>query len=361
MSTSPLVPVFDGHNDTLPQIRALPAHEARTFLERSERGHIDLPRAREGGLAGGLFAIFTANHDMNRVIKPMIGLDGNPVPGGRTVDLPPRLDRRHALTFTLGIMSDLFRLERTAAGQMKVVRTAAELRSCLADGTFAAVLHIEGVEALDTHLEALDVLVEAGLRSLGPVWSRPNAFAHGVPFDFPKGPDTGPGLTAAGRRLVKACNRMGVLVDLSHLNEKGFWDVAKLSDAPLVATHSCAWALSPSPRNLTDRQLDAIKASGGMVGINFHTGFLRSDGQTEEPTSLTEIVRHARYVADRIGVEHVGLGSDFDGAHMPDDLKDVTALPQLIRALGEGGFGTSDVRRIAHENWVAGLERTWAV
>ena len=360
MSTSPLVPVFDGHNDTVAQIRSLPPHEARTFLERSDRGHIDLPRAREGGLAGGLFAIFTANRDTERVIKPMIGPDGQEVPGGRTVDLPPRLDRRHALTFTLACMSDLLRLERKAEGALKIVRTAAELRRCLADGTFAAVLHVEGVEALDTRLEALDVLVEAGLRSLGLVWSRPNAFGHGVPFDFPRGPDTGPGLTGPGKRLVKACNEMGVLVDLSHLNEKGFWDVAKISDAPLVATHSCAWTLAPSPRNLTDRQLDAIGASGGMVGINFHTGFLRADGQTEEPTSLTEIVRHARYVVDRIGVEHVGLGSDFDGAHMPDDLGDVTGLPRLIQALLDGGFGEADVRRIAHENWVRVLETTWA-
>jgi membrane dipeptidase len=359
MSTSPLVPVFDGHNDTLTQIRALPAHEARTFLERSDRGHLDLPRAREGGLAGGIFAIFTANHDTERVIRPMLGPDGREVPGGRTVDLPPRLDRRHALTFTLACASDLFRLERRAAGALKVVRTAAELRRCLGDGVFAAVLHIEGVEALDTNLEALDVLVEAGLRSLGPVWSRPNAFGHGVPFDFPRGPDTGPGLTGPGKRLVKACNRLGVLVDLSHLNKKGFWDVAKISDAPLVATHSCAWALCPSPRNLTDRQLDALKTSGGMVGINFHTGFLRADGQADEPTSLTEIVRHARYVADRIGVEHVGLGSDFDGAHMPDDLGDAAGLPRLIQALRDGGFSQADVRRIAHGNWVRVLETTW--
>ena len=358
MSTTPHIPVFDGHNDTLTQIRGLPRGDARSFLERSDRGHLDLPRALEGGLAGGFFAIFTANHDRTRVIKPMVGPDGKEVPGGRTVDLPPRLDRRHALSFTLSVMSDLFRVERSARGRLKVVRTGAELRRCLADGVFAVILHIEGVEALDTRLETLDVLYEAGLRSLGPVWSRPNAFGHGVPFDFPRGPDTGPGLTGPGKRLVKACNRMGILVDLSHLNEKGFWDVARISDAPLVATHSCAWALCPSPRNLTDQQLDAIKGSGGMVGINFHTGFLRADGRTDPPTSLTEIVRHARYVADRIGVEHVGLGSDFDGAHMPDDLQDVTGLPRLLDALRAAGFGDSELRRIAWENWARVVEST---
>lgn len=117
--------------------------------------------------------------------------------------------------------------------------------------------------------------------------------------------------------------------------------------------------LERSDRGHIDQQLDAIKASAGMMGINFHTGFLRADVRTEEPTSLTEIVRHARYVADRIGVEHVGLGSDFDGAHMPDDLADVTALPRLVQALRDGGFSEADVRRIAHENWVRVIEATW--
>lgn len=353
------IPVFDGHNDTLTQIRNAPPGEARTFLERGDRGHVDLPRAREGGLAGGFFAIFTASPNWERKIRPMIGPDGAEVPGGRSVDLPPRLPRRQALSYTISVMSDLFRLEEASEGGMKVVRTAGELRRCLEDGTFAAVLHIEGVEALDTRLEALDVFHAAGLRSLGPVWSRPNAFAHGVPFDFPRGPDTGPGLTAAGKRLVKACNRLGILVDLSHMNEAGFWDVARISDAPLVATHSCAWALASSPRNLTDGQLDEIRDSGGIVGINFHKGFLRADGDADQPTSLTEIVRHARYVADRIGVEHVGLGSDFDGAKMPEDLGDVTGLPRLLEALATAGFDEADVRRIAHENWLRVLEETW--
>lgn len=353
------IPIFDGHNDTLTKIREASGEEARGFLERSDRGHVDLPRAREGGLAGGFFAVFTRNRGWQPTIRPVVGPDGLAVPGARSVELPPRLDRRAALTYTVSVMADLFRWERAAGGAMKVVRTAGELERCLAEGTFAAVLHIEGVEAVDTGLEALDVFFEAGLRSLGPVWSRPNAFGHGVPFDFPRSPDTGPGLTAAGKRLVRACNRLGVLVDLSHLNEAGFWDVARLSEAPLVATHSCAWALCPSPRNLTDRQLDAIGSSGGLVGINFNKGFLRSDGDREAPTSFGEIVRHARYVADRIGVEHVALGSDFDGATMPDDLPDAAALPALVEALAAGGFGAADLRLVCHGNWLRVLRATW--
>jgi membrane dipeptidase len=353
------IPVFDGHNDTLTQIHDARGDQARTFLERSARGHVDLPRAREGGMAGGFFAIFTADRKWERTIRPVTGPDGGEVRGAWVVDLPPRLARGTALGYTLSVMSDLFRAERAAAGAMEVVRTAGELERCLAAGTFAAVLHIEGVEAVDTHLEALDVFFEAGLRSLGPVWSRPNAFGHGVPFDFPRTPDTGPGLTAAGKRLVRACNRLGVMVDLSHLNEAGFWDVARITQAPLVATHSCAWALCPSPRNLTDRQLDAVKASGGLVGINFHKGFLRPDGDSKAPASLTEIARHARYVADRIGMEHVALGSDFDGAVMPDDLPDVTALPAVLQALRDAGFGEADLRLVGTANWLRVLRSTW--
>jgi membrane dipeptidase len=355
------IPILDGHNDTLTQIRSAGSGDERTFLTRSDRGHIDLPRAREGGLAGGFFAIFTSSPTYERIVRPMMDSDGVPIPGGHTVDLPPRLARRTALGWTLSVMSDLFRLERESRGEVEVVRTSRDLVRCLDEGTFAVILHIEGAEAIDPGLEALDVFHEAGLRSLGPVWSRPNAFAHGVPFDFPRGPDTGPGLTAAGRRLVLACNRLGVLVDLSHLNEQGFWDVSRISEAPLVATHSAAHALCASPRNLTDAQLDAIASSGGIVGINFHVGFLREDGDAEAPTSLEEIVRHARYVTDRIGIEHVGLGSDFDGARMPHDLSDVTALPDLLEALRRAGYSESDLRAVAHENWVRVLTQTWDV
>ncbi len=144
MATQPTVPVFDGHNDTLTQIRNARPDSARSFLERSERGHIDLPRAREGGLGGGLFAIFTASPDWDRTIRPMIGPDGKEVPGGRAVELPPRLPRRKALLYALSVISDLLRLEAEAKGALEVVRTVAQLRGCLEERTFAAVLHIEG-------------------------------------------------------------------------------------------------------------------------------------------------------------------------------------------------------------------------
>jgi membrane dipeptidase len=224
----------------------------------------------------------------------------------------------------------------------------------------AAVLHLEGAEAIDPGLEALELWYAAGLRSLGLVWSRANAFGHGVPFAFPASPDTGPGLTAAGEALVRRCAELGVAVDLSHLNEAGFWDVARLDAAPLIASHSGAHAVTPASRNLTDAQIDAIGASGGLVGIVFAVNFLRADGAENEDTPLTAIVEHARHVAGRIGAEHVALGSDFDGATVPRELGDVTGLPRLLDALRDGGFSAAEVEAIAWENWRRTLERAWA-
>jgi len=253
----------------------------------------------------------------------------------------------------------LFRLERESQGQLMVVRTAAEIETCLQNGTFAAILHYEGADPIDVELNQLELLYQAGLRSLGLVWSRSNAFAHGVPFRFPSSPDTGPGLTDAGKALVKACNQLGIMLDLSHLNEAGFWDVAKFSDAPLVATHSNVHALSPTSRNLTDKQLDAIKESDGMVGLNFAVAFLREDGESNADTPLATMINHIDYLVEKLGVERVGLGSDFDGATIPAAIEDAAGLPKLVDALRESGYDDASLRKLLHENWVRVLQKTW--
>ena len=335
-NTAPF-PIFDGHNDTLSKLHPGPHHEDRSFFERSETGHLDLPRAREGNFAGGLFATFASGEQGEHDTPP-----------------PDRAER-----LTRGMMDLLYELEAGADGQLQVVTTADQLAACLETGVLAAVLHFEGAEAIDPRLDNLLPLYEAGLRSLGIVWSRSNAFGHGVRFSFPGSPDTGPGLTDAGQALVRACNELGILIDLSHMNERGFWDVERISEAPLVATHSCAHALCPTPRNLTDKQLDAIADHGGIVGINFHVGFLRADGQRDADTPIAEIVRHLDYIAGRIGIEHVGLGSDFDGATMPRELGDAAGLPRLISALQERGYSAADLAKVTHENWLRVIRDTW--
>jgi membrane dipeptidase len=221
------------------------------------------------------------------------------------------------------------------------------------------VLHIEGCEALDPELKVLDVLYAAGLRSLGPVWSRPNSFGYGVPFKFPASPDIGDGLTDLGKALVKRCNEKRILLDLSHLNEKGFWDVARLSDAPLVATHSNAHALCASARNLTDKQLAAIRASGGLVGVNYAVSFLRPDGRRVAATPLDVVVDHIAYLVDKLGEDGVGLGSDFDGAMIPEEIRSAAGLPNLVAAMRKRQFGEALIEKICFENWMRVLERTW--
>ena len=354
---SPL-PILDGHNDVLLAVYGAGGDGQRSFFERGDRGHLDLPRAREGGFAGGFFAVFVPQDPASGSpsLRPPPDAGGE---GEAVADLPAPVPQPFALRMAMSLTATLFRLEAESDGALQVVRDVAGLRTCLERGTIAAILHFEGAEAIDPQLNALEVFHQAGLRSLGLVWSRANAFAEGVPSRFPCSPDTGPGLTAAGRELVRACNRLGIMVDLSHLNERGFWDVAAISTAPLVATHSNAHALSPAPRNLLDSQLDAIRASGGVVGVNFSVGFVREDGQRETDTPLSDVVRHFSYLAERMGVDHVAFGSDFDGTVVPDPLGDAAGLPRLVEALRQAGFGEGDLRRLASENWLRVLGQTW--
>jgi membrane dipeptidase len=348
------IPIFDGHNDVL--LRLFDKHSARVerlFLEGENDGQLDLPRALKGGFAGGMFAIFVSSEDAPDDLDDLMR--------GKSYDvaLPRMISAERALPATLAMAAILLRIERQSDGRFKICRNAKEIRSCLASGVIGAVMHIEGAEPIDADLNSLDVLHAAGLRSIGLVWSRPNIFGHGVPFRFPSTPDTGPGLTELGKELIKACNERRILIDLSHLNEQGFWDVARLSNAPLIATHSNAYAVCQHARNLTDAQLSAIRDSGGMIGINFATCFLRPDGQIDTNTGLDVLIRHLDHLIQQVGVNCIGFGSDFDGAKVPEAIRDVSGLGNLRDALSARGFSDALLRQFCHENWINVLERTW--
>jgi microsomal dipeptidase-like Zn-dependent dipeptidase len=188
-----------------------------------------------------------------------------------------------------------------------------------------------------------------GLRSLGITWSRPNAFGHGVPFAAPSTPDTGPGLTDAGRALVRACEELGILVDLGHLNERGFWDVAEITGRPLVVTHACSHALVPSARNLTDAQLDAVGDPGVVVGVCFH--------YEDAGPQRTDIARQVDHIAARLGPEHVALGSDFDGCELPAEMAGAADLPLVLDDLRALGWAEPELRLVAHENFLRVLRQ----
>jgi membrane dipeptidase len=347
--------VFDGHNDVLLHVFPYGRPGGRPFLTRSTEGHIDLPRAREGGLCGGLFAIFV--RDPNAA--PPQPVDLIRTPDGYETPLAPPIDPAYAAIAAGQVLTDLLRLEEEAQGAIRIVDSTADLATTQHSDALAVVIHLEGAEPIDAKLQNLEVFYRRGLRSLGITWSRPNAFGWGVPFKYPASPDTGPGLTPAGKDLVRACNQLGILIDLSHLNEKGFWDVADLSQAPLVASHSAAHALTPRTRNLTDRQLDAIGETGGLVGVTFAIYDLSPDGRLEGDLPLSALVRHIEYIAGRIGIDHVALGSDFDGATIPQEIGDVTGLPRLLEALRQAGFDEAALRKVAGENWLRILRDTW--
>lgn len=363
-SRSAFPPIYDGHNDTIISLngQGFDGPPGRSFFERADKGHIDLPRAREGGLGGGFFAVLARDRS-----KPLAQSAGS---SSRSIDdvgkaysseggWPPPLPLDVAQSDALRQMGELIRLAHESNGQCRIIRTAAELQECLDNGIFAIQLHFEGADPLDPGGDALEVFYEAGLRSVGITHFRQNIYAAGVPNQFPATPDIGDGMSPEGKELIRQLNRKRVMVDLSHANEKTFWEVASISDAPLVATHSNAWALSNAPRNLTDKQLDAIRESRGMVGLNFHVGFLRSDGKTDPNTPISVMVDHIEYMVDKMGIDCVGLGSDFDGSLVPAEIKDAAGLPKLMQALRDRGYDDDALRKIAHGNWVRVLRETW--
>ncbi|WP_114007784.1 dipeptidase [Cohaesibacter intestini] len=342
-----LIPVFDGHNDTLLQLTEAERKGAPiSFMDGDESLHIDWHKAGAGAFAGGFFAMF---------VPPV-------KEGDQALELHEMLapvEQTYALDYTMHLASSAFRLEKESGGSVRICRSAADIRKAMSDGVIAMLLHIEGAEAIDPDFHALEVLYGAGLRSIGPVWSRANIFATGVPFDFPGSPDQGPGLTDKGRELVRRCNQMGIMLDLSHLNEAGFWDIQKLSSAPLVATHSNVHALSHTPRNLTDKQLDAIAESKGVVGLNYAVGFLREDGdQKNAHTPIERMLTHLDYLLAKLGEDGVALGSDFDGCTVPEAIGSSAGNPKLIDAMRSHGFGEALIEKIAHGNWISLLERS---
>ena len=334
--------IFDGHNDALLRLWRAGDDAGASFITGDSGGQIDLPRARAGGMVGGLFAMFTP--------PPALA-------GGSIFNTEPvGFDAAHHATQAMLAIAEAMAQNHPDA--IRICHDTAAIRAAVEAGALAIMLHIEGAEAVKADLRNFDDLYARGVRSLGPVWSRDNAFACGVPFRFPSSPDIGGGLTGAGRDLVRACNAKGVMIDLSHINEAGFWDIAKLTSAPLVATHSNVHALCASSRNLTDRQLDAIAESGGLVGVNFAVGFLRADGKRDANTPLEILVRHIDYLLARLGENGVALGSDFDGAEMAAGFDSAAHLPKLVTALRGHGYDDALIAKICADNWLAMLEKT---
>jgi membrane dipeptidase len=338
-----VIPVVDGHNDALLRVW----RRGGTLLERSDDGHLDVPRMLAGGIATAFFAVFVPAQDDEPADPRAVAVATE---GGYEVPLEGALPFERAVRIAGELVS-------LAERDLELVRTVAELERWH-DGP-KAILHFEGAEPVDPGLENLAGWYERGLRSLGLVWSRPNAFGHGVPFRYPGTPDCGPGLTAAGRALVGACNELGIVIDLAHATERTFFDVAKLSNAPLVVSHAGVHARCPIPRSVTDAGLAAVRDSGGLVGVVFDTAMTRADGHLRSDTPLSVIADHVEYVAERVGVEHVAFGSDYDGCLPPDGLSDASKTQALVEEVRARGWSDADLRALAHGNWLRVLRATW--
>ncbi|WBU54782.1 dipeptidase [Paracoccus sp. SCSIO 75233] len=347
-----MIPVFDGHNDFLQRLLAEGADPLAIWREGDGSGHIDLPRLRKGGMFGGFFALWAPSPPEPDRTDWHAAQENPPY----AVPLAGKIDVAGATAHMFRLSARLNALERD--GTLSICRSVDEILAAKEAGRIAAILHMEGAEGI-ADPDDLHLWHRIGLRSLGPVWSRVNDYGHGVPFAFPADPDTGPGLTDAGKELIAECDRLRILIDLAHLNAKGVEDIAKISGAPLVSTHSGAHTVAASTRNLTDRQLGTIAETGGLVGLNFAAGFVREDGRRLPFDGFDPYLRQLDHLLDWLGEDGVALGSDFDGALMPHDLADASALPGFLGAMAAHGYGGELVEKIAWKNWMNLLRRTW--
>ena len=286
----------------------------RQYQSPDDGVQLDLPKAREGGLDAAFFAV-----DCTR-------------PWGN-----------HLLYCMDALGYFLQKVEEHSEG-IAVARCAADVERARAEGRLAAILAVENSDALEKSPHVLPLLYQLGVRAMTLTHSTRSWAGDGCEVEG------GGGLTGFGRQLLAQMNELGVVVDVSHLNEPGFWDVAQAAQAPFMATHSCCRALCDHPRNLRDEQLRALAEKGGVVAITFVPDFIDPHNPTFD--GLLDHIEHAVAVA---GIDHVGLGSDFDGGGLL--LEDATCLPDIAVGLAKRGYAEADVRKILGANQLRFLQQ----
>ncbi|MCR2805090.1 dipeptidase [Paenibacillus soyae] len=242
---------------------------------------------------------------------------------------------------------DLFYEKVLKQSGLRHIRSTADLEACMNQGLTGALLSLEGAGGLQGKLSALRLMHRLGVRAIGFTWNDANWAADGAMEP------RGGGLTKQGAAFVKACNELGIIIDVSHLSERAFWDVAALSEKPIIASHSNAKALCDHPRNLSDLQIQAIFESGGVVGVTFVPMFLRADGHAK----IEDVLNHMEHFCSLGGEEHVMIGSDFDGIdHYVEGLTHPGELAGLREAM-IGRFSKTLTEKIWSGNAVAFLKR----
>ena len=309
--------VVDAHCDTILHLADRPFKpdwRKRRLGVRSTAGHIDIPRLIDGGVDCQFFAIFVeAFYRPERALMRVLEL----------IDFFQReLDENRGLIGLALSYNDI--VEASKAGRV------------------ASLLSLEGGDAVQGSLAALRILYRLGVRSVSLTHNERNMLADGVSEARAKG-----GLTSIGVQVVEEMNRLGMILDVSHLSDCSFWDALEVCKAPPIASHSNCRSLCNHPRNLTDEQIKAIADKGGFVGVNFSPSFLVKDGKA----AIKDVLNHIEHMVEVAGVDHVGLGSDFDGiSSTPEGLEDVTKLPKITLKLLERGYSEGEVRKILGGN-----------
>ncbi|MBD3195213.1 MAG: peptidase [Candidatus Lokiarchaeota archaeon] len=349
-----MIPIFDGHNDTLRRLFLQRQNQPELFFKECNTGHLDLTRAKKGGLIGGFFSINVPNPNQENLMKKVkFTNDGYRTP------LPEQIGYLYAKEFTDNVIEFTYNLEINSQNKVRITKSYSELEECVKKNLFIIILHLEGAEAIDYDLKDLNKYYEKGIRAIAPLWSRKNIFGKGVPFNFGSLQYNESGLTEIGKKLIEKCNRMGILIDTSHMNLSSFWDMVGISKAPVVASHSNVYRLSKSSRNLTDKQIKAIGESNGIIGINFSAGFIRDDGYPNKNTPINTLVNHINHIRNLIGTDHIGIGSDFDGSTLIKSLDNVEKLPIIIKALEKENFNKEEIKKFCYKNWFRVIKNTW--
>ena len=314
--------IFDGHSDIFSDVRyKREAGETQVLKNRH------LERLQKGGIGGGCFVIW--------------------------VDTFNGEDPKKELDAVLKNMKD----EMAETEDFVLVHNTAEIEAARKAGKFCVLLGLEGLAGIGEDIYRIHELYDIGCRHAMLTWNEENALATGV-----KGtPDRG--VTELGKKAIKLIQDKKMILDVSHLNEKSFWDVINATTAPILASHSNAKALAGAARNLTDDQLLAIRDTKGLVGLNAFGDFI-SEVHAEQ--DVDHLVKHASYIADKIGVEHLGFGfdffeflnADFMGSYSDQDdsrlkgMEDCSKVPVMIEKMRKAGFTEKDLELISHKNWL---------
>jgi membrane dipeptidase len=341
---------IDSHIDTAQRVLI----DRADISKRSPVGHVDLPRMKEGGVNAAFFALW----------------------------VPTYYKGAEAIRRTLDLRDAMQRLFDLHPEQIGLALTAADMERITRSQRIAAILSIEGGHQIDSDLAVLRMYHRLGIRSMTLTHFRNTEWA-----DSSTDKPVNNGLTAFGKEVVREMNRLGMVIDISHVADKTFFDVLAVSDKPVIASHSSCRALSDVPRNMTDDMLRALAKNGGVIGINFGEGFLNpKDAEqlmasiqnlTAEPAltgkaldayaaeefrkemrqakpafaTIDDAVAHIDYAVKIAGIDHVGIGSDFDGiSSPPKGLEDISKMAALKAAVKKKGYSDEDVRKIFGAN-----------